>query len=112
MRILFDHGTPVPLRRALSGHEVVTAYELGWAELANGALLDAAEAKFEALITTDQSLRYQQNLVGRKLAILVLPTNSWPRIQAHIEQIVSAVDALNPGDLVELRFTPGTEVAD
>jgi hypothetical protein len=96
----------------LSGHEVVTAYELGWAELANGALLDAAGAEFEALITTDQSLLYQQNLVGRKLAILVLPTNSWPRIQAHIEQIVSAVDALNPGDFVELRFTPRTEIAD
>ena len=110
MRILFDHGTPVPLRRALSGHEVVTAYELGWAELANGALLDAAEAQFEALITTDQSLRFQQNLVGRKLA--VLSTNSWPRIQAHVEQIVSAVGTLKPGDFVELRFAPGTDIAD
>jgi hypothetical protein len=112
MRIVFDYGNPVPLRRALNGHEVVTAYELGWAELANGALLDAAEAEFEALITTDQSLRYQQNLVGRKLAILVLPTNRWPRIQGHIAQIVSAVDSLNPGDFVELRFIPGTDVAN
>ena len=102
----------MPPRRALSGHEVVTAYELGWAELANGALLDAAEAQFEALITTDQSLRFQQNLVGRKLAILVLPTNSWPRIQAHVEQIVSAVGALKPGDFVELRFAPGPDIAD
>src|SRR5215470_17200064 len=100
MRILFDHGTPVPLRRILRNHEVATAYELGWAELANGALLSAAEAKFDALITTDQSLRYQQNLGDRKLAILVLPTTSWPQIQAHIGQIVAAVDALNPGDLV------------
>ena len=85
MRILFDHGTPVdhgtpaPLRRILRNHEVATAYELGWAELANGALLSAAEAEFDVLITTDQSLRYQQNLVDRKLAILVLPTTSWPR---------------------------------
>ena len=77
----------MPLRRALSGHHVVTAYELGWAELANGALLDAAEAEFDALITTDQSLRYQQNLVDRRLAILVLPTNSWPRIQAHLRRL-------------------------
>jgi len=112
MRILFDHGTPVPLRRVLSGHDVVTAYELGWAELANSALLDAAEAEFDALITTDQSLRYQQNLVGRKLAILVLPTNSWPRIQAHITQIVSAVDALKPGDFVELKFASGADATD
>ena len=102
----------MPLRRVLSGHHVVTAYELGWAELANGALLDAAEAEFDALITTDQSLRYQQNLVGRKPAILVLPTNSWPRIQAHITQIVSAVDALNPGDFVELKFASGNDTAD
>jgi hypothetical protein len=107
MRILLDHGTPAPLRRILRNHEVATAYELGWAELANGALLSAAEAKFDALITTDQSLRYQQNLVDRKLAILVLPTTSWPRIQGHIEQIVTAVDALSPGDFVELRFSKG-----
>ena len=104
MRILFDHGTPVPLRRNLRNHEVATAYEMGWAKLANGALLSAAESEFEVLITTDQSLRYQQNLVDRKLAILVLPTTSWPRIQANIEQIVAAVDALSPGDFVELSF--------
>jgi len=112
MRILFDHGTPVPRRRALGGHEVATAYELGWAELANGALLSVAEADFDALITTDQSLRYQQNLLGRKLAILVLPTTSWPRIQAHIGQIVTAVDALNPGEFVELKFARGPDIAD
>src|SRR5438128_9159084 len=112
MRILFDHGTPVPLRRALSGHQIVTAYEVGWAELANGALLSVAEAEFDVLITTDQSLRYQQNLVGRRLAILVLPTNSWPRIHAHIAQIVSAVDGLKPGDFVELKFASGNDTAD
>jgi len=112
MRILFDHGTPAPLRRILSNREVATAYELGWAELANGALLSAAEAEFDALITTDQSLRYQQNLVDRKLAILVLPTTSWPRIQAHIEQIMVAVDALSPGDFVELRFARDTDLPE
>jgi predicted nuclease of predicted toxin-antitoxin system len=100
MRILFDQGTPVPLRRHLTGHSVVTAYELGWTELANGALLDAAEAEFDALVTTDQNLRHQQNLVGRRLAILVLPTTSWPKIQAHSEQVVAAVNALSPGNLV------------
>jgi hypothetical protein len=75
MRILFDHGTPAPLRRALTAHSVSTAYEMGWTELDNGALLQAAEAEFDVLITTDQNLRYQQNLSGRRLAILVLPTN-------------------------------------
>jgi hypothetical protein len=112
MRILFDHGTPVPLRRILRNHEVATAYEVGWAELANGALLSAAEVKFDALITTDQSLLYQQNLIDRKLAILVLPTTSWPRIQAHLEQIVAAVDALKPGDFVELNFARTTDIPE
>ena len=68
MRILLDHNTPAPLRYWLIGHEVETAYECGWAELANGALLAMAEqAGFDALITTDKSIRYQQNLTGRKL---------------------------------------------
>jgi hypothetical protein len=78
MRILFDQGTPVPLRAHLAGHVVQTVFELGWSNLANGALLTAAEKPFDLLITTDQQLRYQQNLGGRTLGILVLMTTSWP----------------------------------
>ncbi len=102
MKILFDHGTPAPLRHALAGHEVVTAYEMDWAELTNGDLLAAAEKTFAAIINTDQHLRQQQNLQGRRLAILVLSTTSWPRLQNHIPEIVSAVDKLQPGAFVEL----------
>jgi hypothetical protein len=105
MRILFDHGVPAPLRRALTAHTVSTAYEMGWAELDNGNLLKAAETNFDALVTAYRNLRYQQNLGGRRLAIVVLPTNSWPKIQAHQLQIVAAVDALHPGDIVELDFS-------
>jgi hypothetical protein len=76
MRILFDQGTPAPLRYALAGHDVATAYEMGWAQLTNGDLLNKAEASFEVFITTDGNLRYQQNLSGRKLAILTLWTTS------------------------------------
>lgn len=104
MKILFDHGTPVPLRRTLAGHEISTAYEMGWSELRNGDLLAAAEKDFEAFITTDKNLRYQQNLAGRKLAILVLPTTSWPRIQQHLAETVAAVNSLKPGEFVELQF--------
>jgi hypothetical protein len=104
MRILFDQGAPAPLRHALPGHSVSTAYEMGWTELDNGALLTAAEASFDALVTTDGNLPYQQNLGGRSLAILILPTTSWPKIRAHSAQIVAAVKALRPGDVVELRF--------
>jgi hypothetical protein len=104
MKILFDQGTPVPLRDFLPGHVVSTAYEMGWAQLENGALLAAAEAAFEAFVTTDKNIRYQQNLAGRRLAILVLPTTSWPVIQRHVSAVVAAVDALQPGELRELSF--------
>ena len=105
MRILFDQGTPVPLRALLSGHTVSTAYEMGWSELANGDLLAAAEADFDALITTDQNLRYQQNLTGRRLAILVLPTTSWLKIRSNEVQVIASIDALRPGEIVELSFS-------
>ena len=104
MRILFDHGTPAPLRRALADHEIITAYEKGWATLINGDLLTAAEREFGAFITTDQNLRDQQSLANRRLAILVLPTTSWPKIQRHIDRVVAAVNALKPGDFIELSF--------
>jgi hypothetical protein len=90
MEILFDQGTPAPLRRFLGEHSVTTAYEKGWSELTNGSLLKAAEGLFELMLTTDRNLRYQQNLSGRKLAILVLPTTSWPVIQKHVDLILEA----------------------
>jgi hypothetical protein len=65
-------------------------------------LLTAAEAAFDILITTDRNLRYQQNLLDRRLAILVLPTTSWPTIQRHLEEVSAAVNALKPGDFVEV----------
>ena len=80
MRVLFDQGTPVPLRSVLAHHLVETAYERGWQSLTNGELLQAAEAAgFELLVTTDQNLRHQQNLANRRIAILVLKTASWPK---------------------------------
>ena len=102
MRVLFDQGTPVPLRQVLGKHTVSTAYEQGWATLENGDLLRAAEAAFDIFVTTDQNLRYQQNLAGRRLAILVLPFASWPRLQAGLSTIAAAVDTLKPGDYLEL----------
>lgn len=101
MRILLDQGTPAPLRRALPDHEVVTAHEKGWATLTNGELLAAAEGSFDVLVTTDQNLRHQQNLAGRRLAVLVRPTTSWPRLRLHVAAIATAVAALRPGELQE-----------
>jgi len=104
MKILFDQGTPAPLRHTLADHAVSTAYEMGWARLENGDLLNAAESSFDAFVTTDQNLRHQQNLGARRLAVLVLPTTSWPVIQRHLPKVAAAVNALRPGDFVELNF--------
>ena len=105
MRVLFDQGTPVPLRQFLTQHEVTTAYELGWSRLKNGALLDAAEAAgFAALVTTDANLRYQQNLIARHIGIVVLSTTSWPRIQRAAERVIQAVDGATPGSYIEVAI--------
>ena len=92
MRVLFDQGTPAPLRRDLPLHSVETTHERGWATLRNGDLLRAAEnAGFEVLITTDQHLQYQQNLAERRIGIVVLNTTSWPRIRTATDAIANAV---------------------
>lgn len=105
MRILFDQGTPVPLRRSLTAHSVATAHEQGWSTLSNGDLLDAAQReKFDALITTDKNLRYQQHLEHRRIAILVLPTTNWPELQQHLGAIAKTIESLMPGGFVELSL--------
>ena len=104
MRILFDQGTPVPLREHLGDHTVATAFELGWSTLKNGELLAAAEVSFDLFITTDQQLRYQQNFAGRKLMIVVLPTTSWPRLKTYIPQIREAIESCQPGEYREISL--------
>ena len=100
MKILFDHCTPAPLRRYIVGHVVDTAGERGWNSLRNGNLLDRAEADgYDLLITTDQNMRYQQNLSRRSLAVLLILNNSRPRIQNHVDAIAEAVAQTQPGQL-------------
>jgi hypothetical protein len=104
MLILFDHSTPAPLRYALKGHVVVEAVERGWERLANGALLDAAEAAgFELFVTADKNLRYQQNLASRKIAIVVLGNAQWPVLRRYAGRVLAAVDAATPGSYVEVE---------
>ena len=104
MRILFDQGTPVPLRSALTAHQVATAFEMGWSTLENGDLPRQAEAQFDVFVTTDQNLQYQQNLAGRRLAILVLPTTNWMQIREHLDEVTAAVEAMQSGEYRELQF--------
>ncbi len=104
MKVLLDACVPRPLRRFLPGHEVRVAQEMGWGQLKNGVLLREAELLFDAFITTDQNLKYQQKVVGRKLAVLVLPTNDWATIRLKAEEVAVNVATLKPGDFVELNW--------
>src|SRR5579859_841159 len=98
MLVLFDQGTPVPLRPFLIGHAVETAAQRGWNKLKNGELLEAAEeAGFEVLVTPDKNIRYQQNLALRSIALVVLGTPQWPVLCEHVDRVVNAVNAAQPG---------------
>jgi hypothetical protein len=106
MLILFDHGTPKGLARVLSGHTVATAQSRGWDRLANGLLLDAAEqAGFDLMLSTDQGIRYQQNLAGREIALVVLTgSTKWSRVRSHLERIAAAVNAAQPASYTEVAI--------
>ena len=103
MRVIFDQATPVPIRPYLDRHTVRTAAQQGRAELKNGDLLIAAEgAGFDLLLTPDKNMRYQQNLAGRRIAIVVLGQQQWPLLRNHIQRVVAAVDAATSGSYVEV----------
>ncbi len=106
MLILFDHGTPKGLIRALTGHTVITAQARGWDRLDNGALLGAAEeAGFELFLTTDRRIRFQQNLIGRKISIVVLTgTTKWSSVRLNFQRIAAVVDAAAPGSYSEVEI--------
>ena len=105
MKILFDQGTPVPLRKFLTNHSVTTAYEEGWSNLSNGDLLKTAESQgYQILITTDQNLRYQQNLSDRQIAIVVLLSTSWPKIRKQVDEISAVINTTNLGDYQEISI--------
>jgi len=107
MLILFDNGTPRTLARYLIDHHLVTeARARGWEELGNGELLRQAEiAGFEVLVTTDKNLRHQQNLEGRKIALVVLGQGRWSLIRHHVAQVVAAVNAATPGSFTEVEIS-------
>jgi predicted nuclease of predicted toxin-antitoxin system len=104
VRILFDQGVPVPLRKFLKDHDVATAHERGWSKLTNGELLDVAEQQdYDVLVTTDANLKHQQNLTIRRLGFVVLVSTSWPRIHATIDSVVEKINAAAPGTYIEVE---------
>ena len=105
MKILFDHGTPAPLRRHLPKHLVDRSAERGWEVLENGELILRAEAEgYEVIVTTDQSMLYQQNLTRRKLAIVVLMATAWPRVRLRTAAIRAAIEEVRPGEVREVSI--------
>jgi hypothetical protein len=102
MRILFDHGTPSGIAKALSGHDVTEAIERGWDRISNGELLNVAEAEgFDILLTTDKGIQYQQNLRNRKMAI-VLGNSTWRAVRLYLDRVVLAVNEVTPGSYSEV----------
>ena len=97
MRILFDHGTPAPLIPFLKGHTVTKAKDAGWDRLGR-------TRRFDILLTPDKNIRYQQNLAGRRIALVVLSTPQWPRLQLHTEKVLAAINFATPGSYIEVNI--------
>ena len=106
MRILLDECVPWPLAKFLEGHECTTPAKKGWGGLKNGLLLARAESEFDLFITSDQNLRYQQNLQGRQIAILELSTNDWHSIRTCSGQIVEAVKEISSAAYMRILIEP------
>jgi hypothetical protein len=105
MLVLFDHVTPRGVARSLTGHTVTKARDRGWDRLTNGDLLAEAErAGFDVLLTADKNMLYQQNLTGRRIALVVLTTPQWPVVRLHLDRIAAAVNAATPGSFAQVEI--------
>jgi hypothetical protein len=104
MRILLDECVPWPMHKLLSGHACMTVQQRGWGGIKNGELLTLAEQDFDLFITSDQNIRYQQNLAGRKIAILELSTNKLRRILDAASVIQSTIASMTPGEFRRLEI--------
>ncbi len=107
LRILFDKNVPYSLRRYLVGCVVRTAEDEGWGQITNGELIHASEqAGYELMVTCDQNIQYQQNLTGRKIAMVVLGSNIWPAMKPRVGGIVEAVNRAAPGSFEFIDIKP------
>ena len=102
MTILLDESVPRLVKTHLSEFPVKTVQEMGWSGIKNGDLLKAAEQHFTIFITADQQLRYQQNLTGNPLAIIVLPTNQVPLVINLLPRIREAIAEIQPATIIEV----------
>ncbi|MCY7277577.1 MAG: hypothetical protein LH702_28535 [Phormidesmis sp. CAN_BIN44] len=105
MRILLDECAPRPLKRELSDYEIRTVVEMGWSGKKNGELLQLmSQEGFTILLTTDQNLRYQQNLkqAGVAVVVLVAPSNRLPDLLPLISSVRNALNTIAPGEVIEV----------
>jgi PIN like domain len=105
MRILLDECVPRPLKRQLTQYDVKTVTEMGWAGTKNGQLLKKMqEAQFTILLTTDQNLRYQQNLeqAGVAIVVMVASSNRLPDLVPLIPQVCDVLETIAPGQVIEI----------
>jgi hypothetical protein len=103
MKVVFDENVPRPLAHYLGGHEVTTVAREGWTGIDNGELVRLVEGRFDVLLLADKNLRYQQNLTGRQIALVELPTNRWPVLQSMADRIRQAVEHAEPGSYTVLE---------
>jgi hypothetical protein len=98
--VLLDENLDHRLRLHLSPHEVFTVAFRGWSGLKNGTLLRTAEESgIEVFLTGDQTLAYEQNLAGRRIAIVVLSSIELPILRGYLGKIRDAIDSAEPGSL-------------
>jgi len=104
MKILLDECVPWPMHRLLSNHSCTSVQAQGWSGIRNGDLLELAEAEFDLFITSDQSIRYQQNLVGSRVAILEFSTNDLRRLQAALSLIEAAIGEMQSSEFKQVSI--------
>ena len=102
-RVILDENLPQPLRHLLGGHRVVTVQYQGWSGIQNGDLLKLIDGAFDIFITGDKNLRYQQNLSGRKVAIIELPFSRLDSLQPLLTKIRAAIDTAKDGDYFQIQ---------
>ena len=105
MRLLLDESVPVTLRRHMPNHEVRTAVEMGWSGFKNGKLLALASSSFEAFITVDKNMPFQQNLAALPIALIVLdaPSNEVHMLRPLLPALERELVSLRPNSYVLVR---------
>ncbi len=105
MRVFLDECVPIPLARRLDQFQVETAKSMGWEQVKNGSLLKLVEAEFDAFVTADQNMEYQQNLTGYNLAVVVLSTNNYRKLRGSIAEITITINSASVGQITRLTVS-------